>query len=179
MTADLILAVDQGTTNTKACLVDAPGRVVASRVGAGAGRVPAARLGRERRGGAVADRGAGDRRAWPGVDGAAAWRPSRSPTSASRSWCGSARPAARWGRCVSWQCRRSTELCEAIRAGGDEALVRARTGLALDPMFSASKARWLLDHIDGRRTDGPSAASCASAPWTPGSPGTCRAARRS
>jgi glycerol kinase len=48
---------------------------------------------------------------------------------------------------VSWQCRRSTDLCEQVRAAGAEELVRARTGLALDPMFSATKARWLLDQV--------------------------------
>jgi glycerol kinase len=52
------------------------------------------------------------------------------------------------GPVVSWQCRRGTEACEAVRTGGHEGLVIARTGLTLDPMFSASKARWLLDHVE-------------------------------
>lgn len=46
---------------------------------------------------------------------------------------------------IVWQDRRSAALCDAMRARGVEALVRERTGLILDPYFSASKIRWLLD----------------------------------
>jgi glycerol kinase len=48
-------------------------------------------------------------------------------------------------RAIVWQDRRTSALCEAQRARGVEALVRERTGLVLDPYFSASKIRWLLD----------------------------------
>lgn len=50
-----------------------------------------------------------------------------------------------------WQDRRTVDLCEALRASGAEDQVREKTGLVLDPYFSASKIRWLLDHIDGLR----------------------------
>jgi len=55
------------------------------------------------------------------------------------------------GPCVTWQCRRSTDLCQPLRDAGHAEMVLQRTGLTLDPMFSAGKARWLLDQIpDGR-----------------------------
>lgn len=50
-----------------------------------------------------------------------------------------------------WQDRRTTALCDAIRSEGAEELVRAKTGLTINPYFSASKIRWLLDHIVGLR----------------------------
>jgi glycerol kinase len=52
---------------------------------------------------------------------------------------------------VVWQCRRTADLCaELLRAGHAQA-VRAKTGLPIDPYFSATKIRWLLDHIpDGQ-----------------------------
>jgi glycerol kinase len=55
------------------------------------------------------------------------------------------------GPCVSWQCRRSAPFIASLRTQGLEETVRSRTGLTLDPMFSAGKARWLLDQIpDGQ-----------------------------
>lgn len=54
------------------------------------------------------------------------------------------------GRAVApalvWQDRRTAGLCDAVRATGAEHWLRERTGLLLDPYFSASKIRWLLDH---------------------------------
>jgi glycerol kinase len=54
-------------------------------------------------------------------------------------------------RAIVWQDRRTAALCEQLRASGHEAMVSARTGLLLDPYFSATKLRWLLDHIPGAR----------------------------
>jgi glycerol kinase len=48
-------------------------------------------------------------------------------------------------RAVVWQCRRTAELCAALRAEGVEEMVRERTGLLLDPYFSGTKVKWLLD----------------------------------
>ncbi len=48
---------------------------------------------------------------------------------------------------IVWQCRRTTEYCEQLKAQGHEQDIRARTGLVIDPYFSASKMRWLLDHV--------------------------------
>ncbi len=52
---------------------------------------------------------------------------------------------------IVWQDRRTTGLCEALRLAGHEPLVQARTGLRLDPYFSASKLAWILDNIPGAR----------------------------
>ena len=48
---------------------------------------------------------------------------------------------------LSWQDQRTEEICAALRAAGHASAVRRRSGLPLDPMFSASKARWLLDRL--------------------------------
>ncbi len=45
-----------------------------------------------------------------------------------------------------WQDRRTAEVCDALRAAGQEPVVQAATGLLLDPYFSATKMRWLIDH---------------------------------
>jgi glycerol kinase len=54
-------------------------------------------------------------------------------------------------RAIVWQDRRTAARCEELRAAGHEPLVRARTGLVLDPYFSATKIAWLLEHIPGLR----------------------------
>jgi glycerol kinase len=50
-----------------------------------------------------------------------------------------------------WQDRRTAERCDALRDAGHEALVRTRSGLVLDPYFSATKIEWMLDNVDGLR----------------------------
>ncbi|HEX9400244.1 MAG TPA: glycerol kinase GlpK [Anaeromyxobacter sp.] len=50
---------------------------------------------------------------------------------------------------IVWQDRRTTEDCARLKAAGHEARVREKTGLVLDPYFSATKIRWLLDHVKG------------------------------
>ena len=54
-------------------------------------------------------------------------------------------------RAIVWQDRRTAALCDALKAQGHEALFRARTGLLLDPYFSGTKLNWLLEHIPGAR----------------------------
>ncbi len=54
-------------------------------------------------------------------------------------------------RAIVWQDRRGAGRCDELRAQGHEALVRARTGLVLDPYFSATKIEWLLAEIPGLR----------------------------
>ncbi|MBA3981376.1 MAG: glycerol kinase [Alcanivorax sp.] len=54
-------------------------------------------------------------------------------------------------RAIVWQDRRTAERCEQLRQAGHEALVQEKTGLLLDPYFSATKLAWLLDHVDGAR----------------------------
>lgn len=53
---------------------------------------------------------------------------------------------------IVWQCRRTAEECERLRQEGHEPMIRDRTGLELDPSFSATKLAWVLDHVDGART---------------------------
>jgi len=59
------------------------------------------------------------------------------------------------GECVYnaivWQDRRTAELCQALKGDGLEEMVSARTGLRLDPYFSATKVAWILDNVDGVR----------------------------
>jgi glycerol kinase len=52
---------------------------------------------------------------------------------------------------IVWQDRRTAELCATLRADGVEPMVQSKTGLLLDPYFSASKLKWLLDTIPGAR----------------------------
>ncbi|TAD91841.1 MAG: glycerol kinase [Alphaproteobacteria bacterium] len=54
-------------------------------------------------------------------------------------------------RAIVWQDRRTTAQCEALVAAGHEAAVAARTGLVIDPYFSATKIAWLLDQTPGAR----------------------------
>ncbi|MCF6293617.1 MAG: glycerol kinase GlpK [Robiginitomaculum sp.] len=53
---------------------------------------------------------------------------------------------------IVWQDRRTAKICEALKAKGLEKLFTKKTGLLLDPYFSATKICWLLDNIDGLRT---------------------------
>ncbi|HEX9241057.1 MAG TPA: glycerol kinase GlpK [Anaeromyxobacter sp.] len=50
---------------------------------------------------------------------------------------------------IVWQDRRTTDVCARLKAEGHEPRVREKTGLVLDPYFSATKLRWLLDHVKG------------------------------
>nr|WP_010396452.1 glycerol kinase GlpK [Paracoccus sp. TRP] len=54
-------------------------------------------------------------------------------------------------RAIVWQDRRTAGMCEALKAQGHEKMISARTGLLLDPYFSGTKLKWLLDTIDGAR----------------------------
>jgi glycerol kinase len=52
---------------------------------------------------------------------------------------------------IVWQDRRTADFCDALRRAGHEPEITAKTGLLLDPYFSASKIAWLLEHVDGAR----------------------------
>lgn len=52
---------------------------------------------------------------------------------------------------IVWQDRRTADLCGRLAADGLEPLFREKTGLRLDPYFSGTKLKWLLDHVDGAR----------------------------
>lgn len=48
---------------------------------------------------------------------------------------------------IVWQCRRTTDICRNMKEQGLEALISDKTGLPLDPYFSASKIKWVLDNV--------------------------------
>ncbi|MGR3572813.1 glycerol kinase GlpK [Brevirhabdus sp.] len=52
---------------------------------------------------------------------------------------------------IVWQDRRTADICRALRDAGHEPLLRKITGLLLDPYFSGTKVKWLLDHCEGAR----------------------------
>lgn len=151
MRDNCVIAIDQGTTNTKVLLLDHAGRVLAR-----ASRELSLWF---------------PQPGWVEQDAAALWASVAEALQECLRQAGGRRPAAvgvtnqresvvvwdrRSGRpaapCVVWQCRRSADFCEALKSRGLDGLLRERTGLAPDPLFSASKIRWLLDHIpDGQR----------------------------
>jgi glycerol kinase len=53
---------------------------------------------------------------------------------------------------IVWQDRRTADTCAELRAAGHEAAVRQTTGLVLDPYFSGTKVAWILDHVEGARS---------------------------
>lgn len=52
---------------------------------------------------------------------------------------------------IVWQCRRTAKYCEELKERGLSDLIRSKTGLLLDPYFSASKIAWILDNVEGAR----------------------------
>ncbi len=54
-------------------------------------------------------------------------------------------------KAIVWQDRRTTDLCNELKAHGHEAKVKETTGLVLDPYFSGTKVKWLLDNVKGAR----------------------------
>ncbi|TMG93520.1 MAG: glycerol kinase, partial [Betaproteobacteria bacterium] len=54
-------------------------------------------------------------------------------------------------RAIVWQDRRTAARCDALKRGGLDKAVQAKTGLVVDPYFSATKLEWLLDNVAGLR----------------------------
>ncbi|MEK8028270.1 FGGY family carbohydrate kinase [Pseudaquabacterium rugosum] len=155
-----VLAIDQGTSATKCVLVADDGRIVAKASAALGERYPEP--------------------GWVEQDAEAVWDSVRSAV----AQCLALAPdvpvravglstqresALVWRRAdaqaltplLSWQDRRTVALRDTLAAReGVEAFVRDRSGLPLDPMFSALKLRWLLDRIDPQRTQAASGAWC-------------------
>lgn len=52
---------------------------------------------------------------------------------------------------ICWQSRQTADICDELRAGGYEDLTKKKTGLLIDPYFSGTKVKWILDHVDGAR----------------------------
>jgi glycerol kinase len=146
----LILAIDQGTTNTKVVAVDPSGAIVSS------GSVPTPLT--------------FPRPGWVESDAAGIWASVREAARTCLAGIGDAgissialtnqrESVVAWeratgrplGPCISWQCRRTADACDDLRTRHLEPMIRARSGLGIDPLFSATKAGWLLDSIaDGR-----------------------------
>ena len=150
MSNGLILAIDQGTTNTKALAVDADGRVVAEAAAPMSVDYPRP---------AWAEQSA--TAIWDGVkrviaDVVAKTSPDFDAVAISNqretivAWdTATGEPLA---PAITWQCRRSTDRCAAIRAAGHAALVEERTGLGLDPLFPAAKIGWLIENVPAVRS---------------------------
>lgn len=144
MTTPVILAIDQGTTNSKAVLVSTSGEIIAR------GSAP---VGIEHpRPGWVEQ---SPLRLWASVQEAIAAALAAAPAveilgiaiSNQREsvtlW--DAETGAPLGPVVSWQCRRTAEACAALTAAGHAPRVQELTGLPIDPMFPGPKMRWLID----------------------------------
>jgi glycerol kinase len=146
-----ILAIDQGTTNTKALLVDERAAIVARASAPVEIAFP--------------------QPGWVEQDADAIWRSVRAAIDDCLSQAAGARVEAVgltnqresvlvWDRAtgrpvapvIVWQCRRTQQFCDRLGMNGDRDLIQRRTGLRLDPLFSAGKIRWILDAIpDGHR----------------------------
>jgi len=152
VTAHHILAIDQGTTSTRALVFDAAGRV---RGGAqkelaqhypqpgwvehDAEEIWQATLATARRALVQATVGARD------IAGIGITNQRETTVVWERE---SGKPIA---HAIVWQDRRTAERCTALRAEGHGPAAQAKTGLVLDPYFSATKIEWLLDNVTGAR----------------------------
>lgn len=52
---------------------------------------------------------------------------------------------------ICWQSRQTADICDRLRADGYEAMIKEKTGLLIDPYFSGTKIAWILDHVEGAR----------------------------
>ena len=149
----MILAIDQGTTGTTCFVFDEQLRADRTRAPRVRPALPPARLGRARRGRDLVGH-AGRRRR-----GARRRRGSRPGDLAAVGIANQRETVCVWDprtgeplhNAIVWQDRRTAARCEELRAAGHEPLIRERTGLVLDPYFSATKIAWLLEHVDGLR----------------------------
>ena len=54
---------------------------------------------------------------------------------------------------IVWQCRRTSNFCDELREKGFEPKIKSKTGLILDPYFSGTKIKWILDNVEGARKE--------------------------
>ncbi|MEX0800438.1 MAG: glycerol kinase GlpK [Dehalococcoidia bacterium] len=148
---DLVLALDQGTSSSRAILFDRSGAPVASaqrefeQIYPQPGWVehdPEAIWSTQLETAQEAMRAA---RAGPGDVAAIGITNQRETT---LIWDRDGRPIA---NAIVWQDRRTAPTCDDLRARGLEPLFRERTGLLIDPYFSGTKVKWLLDNVPGAR----------------------------
>ena len=148
MSGGVLLAIDQGTSSTKCLVVDRGGAIV------GRGQAPVS-IATPQPGWVEQDAEeiwSSVRRA---VETAMASTPARKVVSIGLStqrescviW--DRRTGATLTPLLSWQDQRTETVCADLRLRGVGPTVRRRSGLPLDPMFSAAKARWLLDRLPG------------------------------
>lgn len=52
---------------------------------------------------------------------------------------------------IVWQSRQTAAICDALKAAGHDKIIKEKTGLLIDPYFSGSKIKWILDHVEGAR----------------------------
>jgi len=149
MSKDFLLAIDQGTSNTKAIVLDREGKIVARA--------------------SVPMEIAFPQPGWVEQDPLAIWKAVETVIEGCLNQISASKVAAigisnqretilAWDRstgrplgpAVIWQCRRTADFCQHLHEQGLEAFLRERTGLTIDPLFSASKARWLLKQIEAR-----------------------------
>lgn len=152
MADQAVLAIDEGTTNSKAVLVSKAGQIIAS----GSSPVPIEH----------------PQPGWVQQDPDKIW----TATQKAMSICLAKAPetqivvlgisnqresimiwdrktGAALGPVVTWQCRRTSAECEALRSAGHEPDVIIKTGLPLDPLFPATKAAWLVKNFGGSSAD--------------------------
>lgn len=150
--AKLVLALDQGTTGSTALVVDEEGRVRGRGYAAVTQRYP--RPGwvehdpEELWQSALGAAGQALAEAQPGLGELAALGITNQRETTLLWERATGRPVA---PAIVWQCRRTAAICEDLRRQGWEERVRERTGLVLDPYFSGTKAKWLLDADPGLR----------------------------
>lgn len=150
MSGPVILAIDQGTTNTKALLVAPDGSVLLSRSRPMQVTYPQP---------GWAEQSASD--IWEAVAALIAELVAAAPDAqiAALAVSNQRETVVLWeaatGRpiapAVIWQCARSAERCAALREAGHADEIVARSGLGIDPLFPAAKIAWLLDSIPGAR----------------------------
>ena len=147
-----ILAIDQGTTSTRAIVFDGAMRPVASAQEEFPQHFPASGWVEHDAGDlwgttAATCRGAIERAGLRPADIAAIGITNQRET--TLVWDrATGRPIH---RAIVWQDRRTADYCRSLREAGHDRLITARTGLLADPYFSGTKLKWILDHVDGAR----------------------------
>ena len=145
-----ILAIDQGTTNTKALLFDAELRVLARASRPVASHYPAdgwAEQSAEDIWQSVSD-AIGALVSETGAEGIVAIAIASQRETLVVWDAATGRPAA---PAILWQCRRTADACARLAADGHGAAVEAATGLGLNPLFPASKLSWVLQNVPAAR----------------------------
>lgn len=148
-----VLAIDQGTTSTRAIIFDASMKAVASAQEEFQQYFP--------------------NNGWVEHDPADLWATAAATCRAAIEKSGGVKIAAMgitnqrettlvWDRvtgkpiynAIVWQDRRTSDMCQMLKTDGFEEVVTDQTGLLLDPYFSATKLAWLLDNVEGARARG-------------------------